>query len=88
MSQMVERVAKAIDDILGADHESLSLEMGTGSLTAKKLRAEAMEDAARAAIEAMREPTKAILDIKTMSTSFSNDEIWRDMIDAALKDAK
>jgi hypothetical protein len=55
METMVERVAKAIDKVLGDDHESLSIEMGCGSIAAK-LRTAAMAEAARAAIEAMREP--------------------------------
>lgn len=56
MSELVERVAKAIDDELGDDHESLVIEMGQESIS-KKLRAEAMTRAARAAIDAMRSST-------------------------------
>jgi hypothetical protein len=53
MSEMIERVTAAIDAVLGDAHESLSIEMGCGSIAAK-LRAEAMAEAARAAIGAMQ----------------------------------
>jgi hypothetical protein len=86
MSEMIERVAKAIDTVLGDDHESLSIEMGCGSLS-KEMRAEAMAKAARAAIEAMREPTDAMVDIDSiiMLPTKKNYRIWQAMIDEALK---
>lgn len=97
-SEMVERVARALDAILGDDHESLSMEMGCGSIGAK-LRKEAMEKGARAAIEAMREPTEAMVahaDDQMPSEGIADgggietrhrdaEDIWSAMIDAALK---
>jgi len=64
MSEMVERVAAAIDGVLGGDHESLSMEMGFGSRAAE-WRAQAMTEAARAAIAAMRERNEPMLDAGT-----------------------
>jgi hypothetical protein len=91
MSEMIERVAAAIDKIVGNDHESFSIEMGCGSL-AKKWRAEAMQDCARAAIEAMRKPTGKMLKApdSIMGGGFMNShsdlETWEVMLDAALED--
>ena len=44
--------------------------------------------AAHAAIEAMREPTRAMLEVPVpdMPAGGSAEEIWRDMIDAALNE--
>ena len=84
MNEMVERVAQAIQDKLIADDEPLAYwtmparSCFPGYLDLKKL--------AEAAIAAMREPTQAM-------ENAGNDydctplavDVWRDMIDAALK---
>ena len=70
MSEMIERVAKAIED---ADANGFS-----------KLPYWAC---ARAAIEAMREPTEAMADAGTTETNSEEDaiECWNAMIAEALK---
>src|SRR5258706_15486310 len=78
---MEERIAAAIDAQLGDDHESLSVEMGCGS-RASAWRKEAMQKAARAAIEAMREPTEEM--IYAADPDGSRQLIWAQMIEAAL----
>lgn len=87
---IIERVAKAIDSILGGDHESLSIEMGCGKL-APQMRKEAMIEAARAAIAAMREPTQPMLDAVSSFEDISHidqdpEYYWVRMIDTALKE--
>lgn len=65
-NDMVERVARAIEDRLrGKDFLSY-------------------EEAARAAIEAMREPTDAMADDGYRAIKHGADAVWRAMIDAAL----
>lgn len=92
---MLDRVTLAIDGVLGRDHESLSIEMGCGSI-AQNLRAEAMAAAARAAVAAMREPTEAMCKageavIVSHAWSGRGEHIsdpetpWEAMIDEALK---
>lgn len=61
MSEMIKRVALALDKKLGDDLESLSLEMGCGSDLSKEMRADTIREAARAAIEAMMVPNDAML---------------------------
>jgi len=70
MSEMIERVAKAI-------YEAMDLSDGLDGTAAKTY--------ARAAIEAMREPTEAMLNASYL-TSWDADEVWKDMIDAALQE--
>lgn len=74
MSEMVERVAKAII-------KARTYRAGTadGDVNAIRLFA---EQEARAAIEAMREPTQAMLERGDHGTSASG---WANMIDEALK---
>lgn len=78
MSEMIERVAKAIwgdlggwDDLNGDTKETVRKE-------------------ARAAIAAMREPTEAMLDTTVnphcVETMEDIRDVWTDMIDAALSD--
>jgi hypothetical protein len=70
MSEMVERVARAIDKAMQEQHDPTP-----GYL-------------ARAAIEAMREPTIDMLrvaDVPVGGDYLSPKECWRGMIDAALK---
>jgi hypothetical protein len=66
MSEMVERVARAIAYSETADPEMWS----------------AFVEVASAAIEAMREPTEAMVE---RAVSIKNDYGWRSMIDEALK---
>lgn len=79
MSEMVERVASAIWD---ATRDSLDFE---------SLSAWASEAAARAAIKAMREPTRVMLEAEQACPRFDSpgstnpDDVWRAMIDAILK---
>jgi hypothetical protein len=79
MSEMVERVAKALNEI------SLEFQEETAELYA------------RAAIEAMREPTPAMMKFgaedcgttdlaSTEDFEFHYGEVWRSMIDAALNE--
>jgi len=77
MGEMVERVARALRGYIHEDREAPG----------------AIDAAARAAIEAMREPTDAMLDEvctndTSMPTIVATDEVmrsvYRDMIDAAL----
>lgn len=73
MSEIVERVARAIEAV-------------DRSLWVGENRKAYFESAARAAIEAMRGPTEAMLDAAT--PDMSNGEklwIWQAMIDEALK---
>ena len=96
MSAMTQRVAAALDAHLGSDHESLSIEMGCGSIAAT-LRAEAMTRAAISAIEAMREPTEKMLKASPIVGTGLNEHgdwsvnsepariVWAAMIDAALR---
>jgi hypothetical protein len=74
MSEMVERVARAIAYSETADPEIWS----------------AFVEVARAAIEAMREPTEQMADIGDTATGYpiyavSGYTVWRSMIDEALK---
>lgn len=75
MSEMVERVARAIEQ-----HLMLS-----------EYRREEARNAARAAIKAMREPTEAMkadacVPMRVaMSLPEQHADTWREMIDAALK---
>lgn len=71
MSEMVERVARAIEAKVNEGRDFCSA-----------------EDVARAAIEAMREPTEAMeeaaLDVRPLMLPDSPREVWGAMIDAAL----
>jgi len=68
--EMIERVAKAIAEAPLKQSDTIDQDYAT---------------MARAALEAMREPTEAIRQIKTMSISYGAEDIWRTMIDEALK---
>jgi hypothetical protein len=79
MSEMVERVARAIETKLDG--------FGTGHY----LGHEDLQVIARAAIEAMREPTQFMLDDEAVwANSLGEDALntWRSMIDAALNDKR
>ena len=79
MSEMVERVARAIDQSLGA-----LIDLDGGRLQGElDLR---LALAARAAIAAMREPTEAMLYACTREQAdFKTGIGWQVMIDEALK---
>lgn len=81
MSEMVERVARAIADAGGSDFDQLPSKHGPGF----GLRNMYM-NMARAAIEAMREPTGAMEDAAFSSTLTIPKRGYQAMIDAALKD--
>jgi len=82
MSEMIERVARAI---FRADYP----EEGEGSEIAWEKRAHWYSEAARAAIEAMREPTEEMSEAGNVPTyqwvDNTADDVWSRMIDAALK---
>jgi hypothetical protein len=106
MSEMIERVARAIFETWAADGNSdvtwaelLKMRDGDGYQEGKRMYALAIKEA-RAAIEAMREPTKPMVDAAVRDTlegpgisAFRN---WPDreayryglMIDAALSEAQ
>lgn len=77
MSEMVERVAAAIDDKLEECHVVLNFSQA--------------QSIARAAIAAMREPTQAMIEAGAISGAAEPIEhsnfadAWRNMIDTALK---
>lgn len=74
MTEMIERVAKAIQSALSE---------GTPGRDPDR-----MERIARAAIEAMRDPTEAMIDKGYDHVDYGGTDIeaaWKDMIDAALK---
>lgn len=82
MESMIERVARAIAGKL--DDNTPWKECGQGFRETCILLA-------RAAIEAMREPTEAMLDAYSLTSMSWNDEavaksVWYPMIDAALKE--
>lgn len=85
MTSMVEKVARAIAGTLGEDWNRPTMFMQQATDTHETCR-EVYRDMARAAIEAMREPTEAIEEaIWLRSESRSTmDCAWRAAIDAAL----
>lgn len=87
---MVERVARAIDQGVCA----VCGRPAVGQITPQdcdrkrpcEWRPGTRSENARAAIEAMREPTEAMLSIARRNNHPRDEETWRTMIDAALKD--
>ena len=79
MSEMVDRVAKALSDQMEADMPSFTV-MSWDKCTDQAR--EVFRKRARAAIEAMREPTERMSDC---ISSYDNPTIWQAMIDEALK---
>ena len=75
-SEMVERVART----LWADADDFDFDT-RGPETQKRIR-----NRARLAIAAMREPTQAMADTVAGLTRAQAIELWRAMIDTALKD--
>ena len=76
--EMIERVARAICLARGG------LDPDAKQIGSKALVWEAFSDQARAAIEAMREPTDAMKAAASEPKNSDWDEIWHPMIDAAL----
>ena len=83
-SEMVERIARAIDAALGEEADWMDIDP------------EFMNKVARAALEAMREPTEAMVyegyvrsafapECRVSSIQFDPKPVWIAMIDAALK---
>jgi hypothetical protein len=81
---MIERVAKAMWDARRANANNNEVELefwGDGSIP----KANGIMDEARAAIEAMREPTEAMVGIHSLPYCPAEmREYWHAMIDAAL----
>lgn len=77
MNEMVERAAKALASSEAGDE---SFYDGLDIFTKA-----AFQKDARAVIAALREPTDAIRRVDTQSIYYTQDEIWRRMIDEALK---
>lgn len=81
MSEMIERVAKALYDISLRKMNSAEWE-DAGSFTQDTKRREA-----RAAIEAMREPTRDMIDAAATVDRYAEPgEEWGPMIDTALRE--
>lgn len=84
MSEMVERVARAMDPMSAKIADML---ISKGLKSSDVLGILPMEKA-RAAIEAMREPTEAMveyaLDVRPIMMPDTPRELWEAMIDAAL----
>lgn len=85
MSDMVDRVAKALSIADGMHPDACSNDEAEIPMWTLYV------DDARAAIEAMREPTKAMLDELDLAnrgwgTTDHSREIWQSVIDIALKE--
>ena len=78
MSEMIERVARALAIADGMHPEAVS--NGEDAVPVWTLYV----DDARAAIEAMREPTDVMVDAGYAVTVDDETEVWQAMIDAAL----
>lgn len=80
MSDMIEKVARAIDP------EAFDLPRDTRGAAQKwRLRTAKARKLARAAIEAMREPTDGVMRIVREKHGFQDASIYSKFIDAALK---
>jgi hypothetical protein len=86
MSEMIEQVAKAMWDVrrAHANKDGIFLEFwGDGTVP----KANGIMEEARAAINAMREPTEVMQKAAREQTGQqSYADVWRAMIDEALKD--
>lgn len=85
MSEMIERVAKAIWD--NSEKWVMNLGKQWEDVPDYDLQKKAIRVQARAAIEAMREPTAEMVDegyCEAGGTDVQTDEVWRHMINAAL----
>lgn len=79
MTTMIERVARTLEP-------QAWRALGIGDTLAYKNRRTSSLRKARAAIEAMREPTDAMADEGYRAIAKGADAVWIAMIDAALKD--
>jgi hypothetical protein len=96
MSEMVERVARAIASGNGDDYDAIPAskaewvekrgEFGGRFRDFNQPRRNDYVDMARAAIAAMREPTSKMICAALDSTDRAYSGWWREMIDAALRD--
>jgi hypothetical protein len=78
---MIERVARAIAATLYRPQPDMSGDVWKAVGTERKRKC---EDVARAAIAAMREPTKAMLKVGP-PFPYMDEYVWKTMIDEALK---
>ena len=85
MSEMVERVARAMCAAAEDDWDWSVFYIVDANDTAETGR-EVYRDMARATIEAMREPTDAMLLADPRREMDLSEESWEAMIDAALKE--
>ena len=81
MSEMIEKVARAMCLSRKPNHPSLNDDDRWWKTHGSR---EAYLGLARAAIEAMREPTEAMLAAGRRNNHPRDEETWRTMIDAAL----
>ena len=86
MSEMIEKVARAI---AAEDIHLAAAFSGVGSVNAQHYERKIAFQMARAAIEAMREPTEAMIDKGAVAEGDGNlaveaQNIWQAMIDGAL----
>lgn len=83
MSEMVERVVQALRD----REQNLMIAAHGGPVEFEGMVEGMVEDLARAAIAAMREPSESMVQAARTSAPFDRDvtETWPLMIDAALK---
>lgn len=86
MSEMIERVARQIFETNITVYLRLSMDFSEQTVSVQ----EQYRGLARAAIEAMREPTEAMeeaaLDVRPLMLPDSPREVWEAMIDAALNE--
>lgn len=88
MSEMIERVARQIFETNITVYLRLSMDFSEQTVSVQ----EQYRGLARAAIEAMREPTEAMeeaaLDVRPLMLPDSPREVWGAMIDAALNEER
>jgi len=75
-NEMIERVAKAI----------FAIDFPTGKLLWEKAQQDIYLKIAKAAIEAMKEPTQAMFDAGAYDLDMTLKQQWERMIEAALKE--
>lgn len=84
MSEMVERVARAMAVSRGFPPDEL---LGCGAKNGQAIW-RAYEEYARAALEAMREPTEAMKRLFCSARPESPRTVWHEVIDAALGEGR
>ena len=92
MTEMVERGALAVRTVINDPEVMEKLLILRKASTSEHVENWMSEQVARAVIAAMREPTEAMYDAVSatgkMWRETNSTEIWRTMIDGALKDEK